>query len=256
MLKSAEKAMVYGKEGRPDGTIGGWRLLLALVAWIALSVAMGAASWNALDALAPGWGSIDGRVLVVVAEVYLALVMALLLAFGGPVGVCDRLRFRYTSAGDLRLALGVWVLCWAAVALTYAAFSPVLGPPQDALLQLLRFGSDMSRLPPAGPIALGLILLRACLLAPLAEELLFRGALFGWLRRRLPAVFTIVLTAALFAGIHMMPLLLPVTFLFGVAAGWVRERTGSALPFFAMHVLNNVVMLAVAFVLVAAGTAS
>jgi len=244
------------KEGLAQGVVSGWRLLLALVAWIALSAAAGMASWAGLDALAPGWGGIDGRVLVIVAEVYLALVVALLFAFGGVAGVRERLRFRNTSASDLRLALGAWVLCWVAVALTYAALSPVLGSPQDALLQLLRFGSDMSRLPPAGPIALGLILLRACLLAPLAEELLFRGALFGWLRRRLPATFTIVLTAALFAGIHMMPLLLPVTFLFGVAAGWVRERTDSTVPFFAMHVLNNVLMLTVAGVLVAAGLAS
>ena len=102
---------------------------------------------------------------------------------------------------------------------------------------------------------LGLIVVRACVLAPLAEELLFRGALFGWLRRRLSASLTILLTAALFAGIHMMPLLLPITFLFGVAAGWVRERTGSTLPFFAIHVLNNVLTLAIAYVLVAGGLA-
>lgn len=244
------------KEGLAQGLVSGWRLLLALGVWIALSVAGGVAAWNGLNALAPEWGGIDGRVLVIVAGVYLALVVALLLAFGGPTGLRDRLRFRYTSARDLRLALGVWVLCWIAIALTYVALSPVLGPPQDAMLQLLRFGSDMSRLPPAGPIALGLILVRACLLAPLAEELLFRGALFGWLRRRFPAAPTIALTAALFAGIHMMPLLLPVTFLFGVAAGWVRERTGSTLPFFAMHVLNNVLMLTIASVLVAVGLAS
>ena len=251
------------KQGTPDpggrhateGGVGGWRLLLALVAWVALSVTGGVAAWTGLGALAPGWGGTDGRVLVV-AGVYLALVLALLLAFGGLAGLRDRLLFRYTSAGDLRLAFGVWVLCWVAVALTYVALSPVLGAPQDAMLQLLRFGSDMSRLPPAGPVALGVILVRACLLAPLAEELLFRGALFGWLRRWLPATPTILLTAALFAGIHMMPLLLPVTFLFGVAAGWVRERTGSTLPFFAMHVLNNVLMLAVAGVLVAWGLAS
>ena len=53
----------------------------------------------------------------------------------------------------------------------------------------------------------------------------------------------------------MMPLLLPITFLFGVATGWVRERTGSTLPFFAIHVLNNVLMLAIAYVLVAGGLA-
>ena len=73
------------------------------------------------------------------------------------------------------------------------------------MLQLLHFGSDMSRFPPAGPIVLGLIVIRACLLAPLAEELLFRGALFGWLRDRLSAGLTILLTAALFAGIAPAP---------------------------------------------------
>ena len=255
MLSNAAKVAVYGKEGPTIGTVSGWRLLLALVAWIVLAVGIGVATLAGLDALAPGWGGIDGRVLIIVAEVYLALVGALLLAFGGPTGLRDRLRFRHTSARDLWLALGVWVLCWVAITLTYVALSPVLGPPQDAMLQLLRFGSDMSRLPPAGPIVLGLIVVRACVLAPLAEELLFRGALFGWLRRRLSAGLTILLTAALFAGIHMMPLLLPITFLFGVAAGWVRERTGSTVPFFAIHVLNNVLMLAVAYALVAGGLA-
>ena len=255
MLGNAEKVTVYGNEGPTDSTVGGWRLLLALTGWIALAVGTGVASWNALNALAPGWGGIDGRVLVIVAEVYLTLVVALLLAFGGLAGLRKRLRFRYASARDLRLALGVWVLCWAAITLTYVALSPVLGPPQDAMLQLLRFGSDMSRLPPAGPFVLGLIVVRACFLAPLAEELLFRGALFGWLRRCLSAGLTILLTAALFAGIHRLPLLLPVTFLFGIAAGWVRERTGSTLPFFAIHILNNVLMLAVAYALVMEGLA-
>lgn len=97
------------------------------------------ASWNEPNALAPGWGGSDGQVLssVVVAGVYLALVVALLLAFGGPVRLHDLLRFRYyTSASDLRLALGIRVLCWAAIALAYGVLSPELGPPQDALLQL------------------------------------------------------------------------------------------------------------------------
>jgi hypothetical protein len=162
MLSNAEKVTVYGKEGSTVGTVGGWRLLLALTTWIALAVGIGMASWNGLNALAPGWGDIDGRVLVILAEVYLALVVALLLAFGGSAGLRDRLRFQYTSSGDLRLALEVWVLCWVVITLTYVALSPVLGPPQDAMIQLLRFGSDMSRLPPAGPIVLSLIVVRAC----------------------------------------------------------------------------------------------
>jgi membrane protease YdiL (CAAX protease family) len=246
----------FGEEDRADGAVGGWRLLLAIVAWIALSVAAGMATWASLNALAPAWSSsTDGPVLVIVAEVYLALLVALLLAFGGPAGVRDHLRFRYTSARDLLLALAIWALCWVAIALIYVALAPVLGPPQNAGLQLLRFGSDMSRLADAGLFSLALIVVRACLLAPLAEELLFRGALFGWVRKRLSAMPTILVTAALFAAIHMEVLLLPVTLLWGIAAGWVRERTGSTVPFFAAHVVNSVVMLAIASLLVALGMA-
>ena len=69
MTSNAEKVAVYGKEGPTDGTVGGWRLLLALTAWITLAVGTGVASWNGLNALAPGWGGIDGRVLVILAEV-------------------------------------------------------------------------------------------------------------------------------------------------------------------------------------------
>jgi membrane protease YdiL (CAAX protease family) len=256
--------MIIGNEGRIGysegsqikGAVSGWRLLLAIVAWIALSGAVGIATWESLNALAPVWSSsTDGPVLVIVAEVYFALLVALLLAFGGPAGVRDHLRFRYTSARDLLLTLKVWALCWVTIALIYVALTPVLGPPQNAGLQLLRFGSDMSRLADAGLFSLALIVVRACLLVPLAEELFFRGALFGWVRKRLSAMPTILVTATLFAAIHMEVLLLPVTFLWGTAAGWVRERTGSTVPFFAAHVVNSVVMLAIASLLVALGVA-
>ena len=66
MLSNAEKVTVYGNEGPTDSTVGGWRLLLALVGWITLAVGTGVASRNAL---APGWGGIDGRMLVILAEV-------------------------------------------------------------------------------------------------------------------------------------------------------------------------------------------
>jgi membrane protease YdiL (CAAX protease family) len=50
------------------------------------------------------------------------------------------------------------------------------------------------------------------LLAPLGEELLFRGALFTWLRRRLSSGATVALTAAVFAAIHGFPVILPLAF--------------------------------------------
>jgi hypothetical protein len=48
MTSNVEQVAIYGKEGPTDGTIGGWRFLLALTAWIALAVGTGEASWNGL----------------------------------------------------------------------------------------------------------------------------------------------------------------------------------------------------------------
>jgi membrane protease YdiL (CAAX protease family) len=48
-----------------------------------------------------------------------------------------------------------------------------------------------------------------CLLAPACEEMLFRGALYGWLRRRAPVALAIPVTAAVFAGVHLLPGLFP-----------------------------------------------
>jgi membrane protease YdiL (CAAX protease family) len=46
------------------------------------------------------------------------------------------------------------------------------------------------------------ILLRVLLLAGVAEELIFRGAIHSWLAGRLPAAGTVAVTAALFALEH------------------------------------------------------
>ena len=77
------------------------------------------------------------------------------------------------------------------------------------------------------------------LLVPIAEELLFRGLLFGALQRWLSPRWTIVLTAAIFTLVHMQPIyflpMLPVGLLLGLA----RQKSGSlALPM-VLHIINN-----------------
>jgi hypothetical protein len=94
------------------------------------------------------------------------------------------------------------------------------------------------------------IIARACFFAPLVEELMFRGLLFGWLRSRLSAWLTIVLTALLFMVIHFYPILFPFAFMFGIASGWVRERTGSSLIMVIAHFTNSVFFLTTAYILV------
>ena len=79
------------------------------------------------------------------------------------------------------------------------------------------------------------------LLAPLAEEIVFRGAILRTLlesNSRQP-VGPIMISAVLFSLIHMNPAQMPYAFLAGLLLGWMYWRTGSILPGMAYHWANN-----------------
>lgn len=80
------------------------------------------------------------------------------------------------------------------------------------------------------------------LLAPLAEELVFRGAVLRALLRwqRSPWV-GIAISAFLFALIHMNPAQMPHAFLIGLLLGWMYYRTDSIVPGVVYHWVNNTV---------------
>lgn len=227
--------------------VSGARLLAALGLWIAMAGGAGLGTWAGLAAALPGWASADRLSILIVAEVYLALIVALMLAFGGASGLRDRLRLGRTSARDIRSAVAVWAGCWLAAPLVTLVLSPLLGSLDEFADVLLRIGSDWGRLAWAGPLLFVLILLRVCLLAPLAEELLFRGALYGWLRQHLNVVASILLSAVAFAAVHQSLVLMPAAVILGSGLAWVREHTGSTTPVFVAHVLNNVAFVVVAY---------
>jgi membrane protease YdiL (CAAX protease family) len=179
---------------------------------------------------------------MLLAILYVALLGALAIAFGGPAGLRSRLGFRYTGARDIGKALLVWVITLFAGGILSQLLVPVLGPAQSNTEPLLKQSFD--------PLFIALTVPTTVVLAPAAEELLFRGALLGWLRRRLPLWLAAPLSAAAFAGVHLIPSLLPFLFVFGLAAAWVRERTGSTLNSFAMHMTQNAVAVAVAYSLI------
>lgn len=84
-------------------------------------------------------------------------------------------------------------------------------------------------------------------LAPLLEELFFRGMLYPLLRRRLGILIAVVLTSAAFASIHGAQLGYawgPIVSIFfvGIAFTAVRERTGSVASSFLMHVGYNLTL--------------
>ena len=81
-----------------------------------------------------------------------------------------------------------------------------------------------------------------CLLAPLAEEVVFRGAILRSLMGSLRSSWVaIALSAILFALVHANPAQMPHAFLIGLLMGWMYYRTGSILPGVLLHWVNNTV---------------
>ena len=76
--------------------------------------------------------------------------------------------------------------------------------------------------PDVGPVAVLALLLGVVVLAPIWEEAVFRGVVQGGLRRRWPAWAAVPVTAACFAAVHGVPVLLPYLFAMGVGLGVLR----------------------------------
>ena len=80
--------------------------------------------------------------------------------------------------------------------------------------------------------------------APVLEELLFRGVLFGGLTKIMPIWPAIVLSGFVFAVIHInAATLIPLWFL-GAAFAWLYVRTGTLLAPMAVHFTFNAINLA------------
>ena len=82
--------------------------------------------------------------------------------------------------------------------------------------------------------------LSVAILAPLLEEVLFRGAIQGLLMRLFGHPWPAIIVAALIFGVyHMNPVQIVYATLLGIILGWIYYRTGSLLSVIVGHVLNN-----------------
>lgn len=76
--------------------------------------------------------------------------------------------------------------------------------------------------------------------APIAEEIFFRGYLFGKFKRAGYVGFGIVFSSILFGVVHFSDTYnVPGICLFGVCLAWLYHRTGSLLAPIAAHMVNN-----------------
>ncbi len=81
--------------------------------------------------------------------------------------------------------------------------------------------------------------LLAVILAPLVEEVIFRGLLFGALRRRWGLGAALVISSAVFGLVHLDLYASPAIFVLSLGLGWVYERTGTLAAPVAFHAVFN-----------------
>ena len=81
--------------------------------------------------------------------------------------------------------------------------------------------------------------------APVAEEICFRGMLFGGLRERLSRVPAALIAGGLFGILHALTGItaVPPLIVFGFVLCLLYEKTGSIVPGILLHMLNNSVAL-------------
>ena len=90
-------------------------------------------------------------------------------------------------------------------------------------------------------IALGVALVALVVIAPVAEELMFRGLSWEVMGR-----YALPGTAAFWAIAHGLPVLLLPVFLAGLVIGELRRRTDSLWPGMGVHMVTNAIALLVA----------
>jgi len=142
----------------------------------------------------------------------------------------------------LATGLGCFALAFTAVVAVAVVMSPFLQnaePPQRELMDLL----GRTR----GPLALAAMFLTIAVVAPIFEELLFRGFLLPWLGERLVPrlgprwgwALAITVSGLTFGAMHLQPQGLPTLCTLGLVLGLGFLRTGNLLTSILVHGLWN-----------------
>ncbi|MEE9199165.1 MAG: CPBP family glutamic-type intramembrane protease [Dehalococcoidia bacterium] len=99
-----------------------------------------------------------------------------------------------------------------------------------------------------GGAVLVLLSLLALAVAPVAEEIFFRGFVFGGLANRFGFWWGAAASAAAFALAHIEPIKLFPLFVLGILLAWVYYKTGSLWSSVLAHLFNNTIALVVLLV--------
>lgn len=86
-------------------------------------------------------------------------------------------------------------------------------------------------------------LLKVSVVAPIVEELIFRGLILQGFRRNYNAFIAVFMSALLFALFHLNPWQFPAALVIGLILGWIVIRTNSIILSIIGHSINNTLVL-------------
>lgn len=99
----------------------------------------------------------------------------------------------------------------------------------------------------AGPGQIMLAFIALVVVAPLAEETIFRGLLLPAFAKRIGFIAAAVVTSIMFGAVHGQLNVAIVTFILGLLLAWVYKRTDSLWPAIMLHSLKNLIAFALIF---------
>lgn len=85
--------------------------------------------------------------------------------------------------------------------------------------------------------------MKVTIMAPIVEELIFRGLILHGFRRNYNPFKTVLISALLFSLFHLNPWQMPATFVLGLFLGWIMIRTNSIIAAIMGHSINNLLVL-------------
>jgi membrane protease YdiL (CAAX protease family) len=88
------------------------------------------------------------------------------------------------------------------------------------------------------------LLLHVLIIAPVVEEIIFRGYIYRILKTKIPIIFAIIISSTLFSLIHYNVLSFILLFVLSIFLTYIYERNGSIMCPIIIHSLFNLMMSA------------
>jgi membrane protease YdiL (CAAX protease family) len=177
--------------------------------------------------------------------------LALLMTFAWIVlrgrGSWREIGFRSTSPWWLLLLFGIFTVQFLGVAIVNLIVQTIVGAFENPQIAALSDPRGFSWLNFWAVFTVGAII------APIVEEVVFRGLLYQWLRTHTGVVVAVLLSATIFSAAHVIPLLLPALFVVGIILALVFEWSQSLWVTIALHMLQNGLAIIAIFAIQAAG---